>query len=167
MIPAHTIITAVAAALTPLVSAAKGSVCVVSTPEHLIETLAVTPVQWRLILMWPGFDSHDSAYASMTTDQLIAVVQGAQGLQVAPGAHIVKGGSGSEPALVHHIEAVSAWVRALRFPTNVGIDPKGYSLTSSSWLTVEGIHTTQHQLNFSLDRALPTHQATIPITIPS
>ncbi len=156
---------AVSAALTAPVAALGGNVELAASPEHALQMLTVSPPKFRCILVWPGYANHPASNVGMGTDQMEIVLQFANGLHVNPAQNaMLSRPNGRSPQLTI-IDAVRRMVCALRLPVDAGCDPHGYTLVNSQWLTIENIATEQHQLTFTLERALPGAETIIPVTI--
>ncbi len=160
---ADEILRAVEDALRPLVRAEGGELMVATDPEHAIELLTVSPAKWRAILGWPGYGGHSAAVLGMGSHRIYVILQIARGLAANAGDSLHRGRAGLSPH-AGLIERVSRWVRAMRPPDGSGLACKGFALTGSSWLSIEGIETKQHQLDFSIDAALPSDAAVIVLT---
>jgi len=163
---ADQILRAVEDALKPLVAGLGGTLDVAADPDHALELLNVSPAKWRVILGWPGFGSHPDAINGMGTHRCYLIVQIAKGMQVNPG-HALHRGRPSLPAgpMAALIKEVTAWMCALWFPDGSHVDQRGFALDGSAWLEVDGIETKQHQIDFSVAAALPSHESRIPLSI--
>lgn len=150
----HTLTLALTAVLRPLIVDLGGVLDVASDPNHLLELLQVSPQRFRVILLWGGYATNDNAALGVGTDRLEVVIQCAKGLHFSPAQAQMIARPGGTPPLLELIEQVRQWICAARYPVDAGTDPNGYSLSDSAWLIVEGIDTLQHQLTFTLNRAL-------------
>jgi hypothetical protein len=159
------ILRAIVATLSPTISGLKGVIEFAKDPLDLIRLLTVSPTTFRIVLMWPGYAANPEAALGVSTDRLEAVIQVATGLHISNAQTFLIERPAATPNILSLIETTRELICALRFPTDAGIDPHGYTLANSDWLIIEGIDTTQHQLSFTLDRALTYHATTIPVTL--
>lgn len=151
--------------LRPLVTGLGGVLDVATDPEHAIELLQTAPPKWRCILGWPGWGDHAMAAQGMGSHRLYLIVQCAAGMTRRP-ADVLHRGRPSLPApMMGLLEQASAWMRAMRWPDGSGVDPHGFAQAGSAWLEVEGLETKQHQLDFTIDAALPFESQTIPVAV--
>jgi hypothetical protein len=160
------ILKAVVTTMTARTTELKGTISIAKDPEDMIRQLTVSPSTFRAIFMWPGYAPNANAAHGVTTDRLEVVIQVAAGLHVDESQYLTTSRPGATPSLMELISDYEQRIRALRFPTDAGIDPTGYTLQNSEYLLIEGIVTTQHQLSFTLERALKSHPTVIPVTIP-
>ncbi len=161
----NTLIRSLSAVLATLIQPMGGVLDVASDPEHLIEILATTPGQFRVIIMWGGYDSDENSNLGLSKDRLEVVIQCPKGLHIAPGHAQMTARPGDRPSLIGLIETIRKYILAARFPVNAGTDPDGYSLANSAWLNIEGLSTLQHQLTFNLRRAMSFHPTTIEVPL--
>jgi hypothetical protein len=160
------ILRAVVTTLTPRTQELKGQITIAKDPEDLLRQLTVSPSTFRAIFMWPGYAPNANAAHGVVTDRLEVVIQVAAGLHVDEAQHLTVSRPGATPSLMELISDYEQRIRALRFPTDAGIDAAGYTLQNSDYLIAQDVTTTQHQLSFTLDRALKSHPTIIPVTIP-
>lgn len=147
--------------LTPL----GGVLEVASDPDHLLEMLETSPQQFRVILLWGGYDSDENANLGMSKDRMEVVIQCAKGLHISPGHAQMVARPGDRPPMIELVEKVREWILAMRYPVDSGTDPDGYTLVNSAWLSIEGLSTLQHQLTFTLRRAMTSHPTTIEVPL--
>lgn len=152
------ILTAVAAALTPLVEAAGGRLEQAQSMDEAAAYLAGAPNGWRVIVVWPGYGSHPAAREGMAYHQVTTIVQAPRGLP----AHVPDGLN----TISGQVEQVSAWMRGLRFGEGWDVDEAGFALENSVWLDT---HATAraHAMTWQLAGALPPFSTTIPIPLPT
>jgi len=121
------ILNALASYLRPLVEQQAGSFELSGEPQSTLDLLRGAPGTWRCILQWQREDRISTHSAAMRMTFLV-IVQHNAGLPHATRADVA-GSRAGDPALLHRMEQVIAWVRAceLKSPaidTQLPINPQ-------------------------------------------
>lgn len=124
--------------LTPLVTAAGGTVSVSDNPWDVLEMLKVTPAQWRLIISLEDEKSVDDRNPGGWTAGIFTLyVQVHRGFQAQPGLTIHRATPAARVSMSTRCGQVRAWMRAIQFNSNQDIakdDASHFAFIDAQWV---------------------------------
>lgn len=159
---ADRLINALAAHLTPLVTAEKGVLALSETVADTMGMLSASPNQWRCILQWQRED--DTGARGEMLMKCLVIVQQSRGLDIAKGADVTVT-KGERKPLLSRFSQVAGWVRAIRW-TNPDVSREPMKLLAAYWLNDPTFPTRQIAGEFGIKYGL-TPVEVVEIEIPA